>query len=763
MIFFVVIFLAALVYGIIYSQREQKALLNNILLGLAFILIGYSSYALIVIRSNFNTPIDENDPENIISFVSYLKREQYGDRPLLYGHNFIAKRTGIKKGSPLYRKGKDKYEVYDYRNYPEYDGKDKMLLPRIYSQQSNHPNLYRKWIGLKENEVPTMFDNLKYMFIYQFGHMYFRYFMWNFAGRDGDHKEADWLRPWGTGANMPEMLRRDKGRSNFYMIPVIFGIIGLFFQYVCDQKRFWVVMMLFFLTGLGLVIYLNSPPVEPRERDYIYAGSFYAFAIWIGFSVFAIANYLGKKLKNSLFVIAIASFLGLTAPALMAANGWDNHNRSNRFHSVDQARNMLLSCAPNAILFTGGDNDTFPLWYVQEVEGFRTDVRVVVLSYFSTDWYIKQMKRKVYKSEPLPIKMDDQIYIQGKNDYIPLIEDDRIKGKSVNATAYIRLVSQSSNRVQVPLQDGSKTAMLISKSFALNIDTAKVRTLNFIPKNQESRILTKMEWSLKEGRRSIFKNELALLDILVNNNWERPIYFNNTSANNINMDLRPYLQLEGMAYRLMPIRARTEREVGEVNVDVMLKNIKKFNFAGFETSNTYNDEEYRKFAVNQRNHFYRLAAKLYEQNRGEEALEVMEMAMEKIPDRAIMYSYFSARYIELYHLLAEHKRAEGIADTLLTRATENLQYMIDNNYNNSNLRQFSIISLNQLSYIYRRLEQRKGQEIKQMEGAKILETDGDLAGKLTQIKEEQKDYAEKAKECYDLYVKYSSAIKQIDR
>ena len=758
MVFFIIFLLSTLIFGIAYSQNKKKVLLNNILLSLSFILIGYSSYTLIIIRSNFDTPIDENDPENIISFVSYLKREQYGERPIFYGNIFTAKRIGTERGAPVYRKAEDHYEIYDYKIKPIYDKKDKILFSRIYSQQSGHENLYRKWMNLEKDEKPTMLDNLKYMFKYQLGHMYFRYFMWNFSGRAGDYKEADWLAPWETDGNAPEMIRRDKGRSNFYMIPFIIGILGLIFQYSKHKIGFWIVAALFFLTGIGLVLYLNSPPVEPRERDYIYVGSYYAFAIWIGFGFFFIVEYMYKILKNWFVAVGISVCMGFSVPFIMALNGWDNHDRSNRFHSVDQARNMLSSCAPNAILFTGGDNDTFPLWYVQEVEGFRTDVRVVVLSYFSTDWYIKQMKRKVYQSEPLPIKMDMNVFIQGKNDYIPLVEEPSTRGKTVDANIYIKLVSRDDPRVLVPLQDGTKTARLISRNFSLNTDREKILSLGFIPAEKEHRIVNSMEWSLKRNSNFIFKNELALLDILVHNKWERPIYFNNTSSNNINMDLKPYLHLEGMTYRLMPIKAQKGREIGEVNTDVMLQNIKKFHFDGFSNPNTYNDEEYRKFAINERNNFFRLANQLHIEGRNSEALEVLDMIMEKIPDHTIMYSYFSSRYVELYHLLEKSERAENIANILIKRAKENLEYL-KKGHTNPELLNFGIIVLNQMFYIYRKLEenvQKKIEKISLFQGEdSSLKVDIE-ADKIAYWEKQKKNYSDKATSVYDLFNQYNS-------
>ncbi|MEM1135774.1 MAG: DUF2723 domain-containing protein [Bacteroidota bacterium] len=699
-IFFVILLIAAIVYGIRYSEKNKKEVLNIVMLSLTFILIGYSSYGIIPIRSNYNTPIDENNPEDIISFVRYLKREQYGDRPLIYGQTYDAQRVDVEVGAPIYRKAESKYEIYDYRSKPVYDAKSKMILPRIYSQQPGHPDLYRNWIGLGPNEKPTLVDNFKYMFIYQFGHMYFRYFMWNFASRESDDKEAGWLMPWeDIGVDLPEDLARNKARNNFYMLPLILGIFGLIFHYKKDQKNFWVLLLLFFLTGLALVLYLNSPPVEPRERDYIYVGSFYVFTIWIGFGVLGIYDALKKVSFNHI----IATILGLIIPVIMAAEGWDNHDRSNRFHSIDQAKNTLRSCAPNAILFTGGDNDTFPLWYVQEVEGFRTDVRVVVLSYFSTDWYMEQMRRPAYESEPLPISMKPENYLQGKNDYVPLVEDPNMKDRAVNIKSYIKLVDKNDPRVLVPLQDGSFTAKLLTKNFVLDINKNEVLQKGFIPKGKEDRVVDKMTFRIKDNATAIFKNDLAILDILATNNWERPVYFNNTSQNTSNLDIRPWLQLEGMAFRLMPIRTNGNGEVGEPNIEVMRENMSQFEFRGFEDPTVYHDEEYRKFGSNTRNSYARLARALYDRGDKEAAKEVLDEAMENIPDKSIPYSFFTSRFVEIYYLLGEKEKAQEIAGVMERRATEFMNYMEQTGKYDETLYRNAMLFPTALADIYRRL------------------------------------------------------------
>ncbi|GAB4327403.1 MAG: DUF2723 domain-containing protein [Flammeovirgaceae bacterium] len=748
---FILVLVLALAYGIYYTQKHRKYIWNISLLGVAFILIGYTSYAIIIIRANYNTPINENDPSDAVRYVSYLKREQYGDRPLLYGPTFMAERVDVEIGEPIYRRGKDKYEIYDYKSTQIYDRKDQIILPRIYSQQPGHPELYRSWIGLKEGEKPNLYHNFVYMFKYQFGHMYFRYFLWNFAGRESDEKDATWLMPWDDFEQIPEELAMNKARANFYMLPLLLGIFGMFFYQKKDNHNFWMTMLLFFCTGLGLILYLNSPPVEPRERDYIYVGSFYVFTIWIGFGVYALSDFLKGILKNEVAAPAIATAICLFVPIQMGVVGWESHNRSNRFHSVDQAINTLNSCPPNAILFTGGDNDTFPLWYAQEVEGVRTDVRVAVLSYFSTDWYLDQMRRQTYESAPIPLGLARENYASGKNDYIPLVEDERAAG-GVNLKVYLKLLNENNNNVLVGLQDGSFTGKLLSKTFVLDVDSAAVISKGIIPKGKESRVVSKMVWKLRNGYNFIYKNELALLDLIATNNWERPICFNNTSANTINMDLRDYLFLEGMTYRLLPIKAKDEGETGEVNIDEMLNNIAKYQYRGLNDPNTYNDEEYQKFGSNTRHTYYRLAKSLHEVGREKEAIRVLDEALEKIPDATIPYSFFMPRYVELYHELGEHDKAKQITEILGRRAEENIRYLARIKRDNENLRQRSLLVLQQLSYIHRRLAEREEKKYS-------VENTPDDSTKLKTI-EEEKDTTKITSPMLDYYDK--QAIKYND-
>jgi tetratricopeptide (TPR) repeat protein len=693
-IFFGIILIGALVYGVYYSYVKEKVLLNTALLGLTFILIGYSSYTSLVIRSKYNPPIDENNPENVMSFVSYLKREQYGSRPLLHGQYFDAKLVDQVLGAKVYVKGKDKYEISDAKIEYKYDPERTTILPRAYSSDAKHVELYREYMGLKENEVPDFIDNIQFMFNYQLGHMYVRYFLWNFASRESDIQHAGWFFPWEDHADIPEEFAQNKARNNFYFIPLILGIIGMFFHYNKNKKDFYVLLLLYFLTGIALVLYLNSPPVEPRERDYIYVGSYYVFAMWIGIGVMALGKLLSDKLGNAAQAAVITTVVCLAVPSIMAIEGWDDHDRSNRYFSVDSARNFLASCAPNAILFTGGDNDTFPLWYIQEVEGYRTDVRVIVLSYFNTDWYIDQMTRTAYESQPLPFSLTFEQYKQGgANDYLPYYENQSIKGAAINLNQYLKLIKDEHPGLQVPTKFG-KYNSVPSKSLFLNIDTTNIKNRNIVPEDKFPYITDRMVFNLRKG--GLEKNTLMILDLIANNNWERPIYFNNTSLQGVSVNLNDYVVQEGNAYRLLPVKNPDPRSEF-VNSGVMYENVmNEFRFRGLDDPKVYNSIDHRNFALNHRSTFNSLANALIKEGKIEQAKEVLNKCLEAIPDISIPYDYTSSQTVKLLYSVGENEKAKGIAEVIGERANEALNYFDEYNIAIGNETQKNLLILNDL-------------------------------------------------------------------
>ncbi|PRY37554.1 drug/metabolite transporter (DMT)-like permease [Spirosoma oryzae] len=668
---FTVIFIGAVVYGIIWSARQKRVMLNTSLLALAFVLIGYASYMQVLVRADFNPPINENDPSDALNFLSYLRREQYGSRSLLYGPVFTSRPIDSKKGAPVWKKEGNKYVIFDYQPEYVYAPGDEMLFPRVYSSQQNHPQLYRQMLGLAEGQKPTMGDNLKFLFDYQLGHMWWRYLMWNFTGRESDEEGAGYLLPWSTNDGAPDLLVKNKARDNFYMLPFLLGLFGIVFQYFRRRRDFLIVLLLFVFTGIALQVFLNSPPSEPRERDYIYVGSFYFFAIWLGLGVMGIAEGLRQYVKSDTTRNGLVAGLCLLVPLMMGAKSWDNHDRNNRYQSVDFAKNLLNSCAPNAILFTGGDNDTFPLWYVQEVEGFRRDVRVCNLSLLGTEWYIQQMKRKTYESDALPISLTFDNFNKGKNDVIPFYEVPGVKN-GIDLKQYISLVQTNSPAIQVPLSTGDLTSVLPSSVLFLPINKAEVDKANFVPAMLKPMIGDTLQWTI--GKKDLYKPDLIMLDMIATNNWKRPIYFSSTLANDNYLNLKDHMQLEGYAYRLMPVGVPGASD-GYVNSDIMYTNMmKKSFFREFDNPNVYYDETYRTPIISARIAFFRLADQLLREGKKAKALEVINYSLKTIPDKSIPYDQISSNYVRFLFELGEPKRALEIADTMATRADQVLTY-----------------------------------------------------------------------------------------
>ena len=674
-IVFVGIVVAAIVYGIRYSIKHDNRILNTALLCLVFVLIGYSSYMMIPIRSSYDPTIDENDPDDILGVVAYLKREQYGDRPLIYGPQYNAQPVDQTEGAPRYIKGKDKYIVTGHKIEPVYESKDKTLLPRIYSDQPQHIDEYKKWVDLREGQMPTFGQNLSFLFRYQLGHMYWRYFLWNFAGRESDVQNAGVLWFGKGGPNVPDRVLNSEARNCFYLLPLLIGILGLIYQVRKKEKDAFVIGLLFFFTGIAIALYLNQPPSEPRERDYTFAGSFYAFSIWIGLGVLGVAELIEKVLKNRTAQAALATVVCLSVPVVMAAQGWDDHDRSDRYQSVDSAKNLLDSVAPNGILFTNGDNDTFPLWYVQEVEGYRTDVRVAVLSYLNTDWYIDQMKRPSYKSAPWPLTLENENYRQGTNDYLPYVERPQVAA-GIDLKQFIELVKENHPALQMQYGEGTTLMTMPTHNFFLNVDTSQVRQLGFIPAEKQDKITDRMQWTINKSL--LEKKHLVMLDLLSTNNWKRPIYFSTTVNSADFIGLSQYFQLDGLAYRVVPVKTASEEEQGYVNKDVMYDNMmKKFRFRNFNNPDIYYDENYLRFSANARDKFAKLAAAYLEDGNVARAKEVVDRAFDVMPGNAVPYDYYTPQFIPIMMQIGEEERARQILDEMVKDSQQALDYYFE--------------------------------------------------------------------------------------
>lgn len=697
--------MAGLITGIYYSQKKNKPFLNVFFLSTTFILIGYSSCMMVIIRANSSTPINENDPSDVMTFTRYLKREQYGTVPLLYGPYFTARAEGYEEGDAVYVKGKAKYELVDHRISVKYSKQDQTLLPRIWSTEENHQNSYRQLLSLRKGERPTFADNVRFLFTHQIAWMYVRYFFFNFAGRESDEQNANWLSAKQWLKTLPSSLEENKGRNNFFMIPFLLGLVGMYFQIVTNTKNFFVIGLLFLLTGIGLVVYLNSPPIEPRERDYIYVGSYYAYCFWIGFAVIALAELITKFIKKAKIAGIIAVAICLAAPILMMKDGWNDHNRSKRLFSVDTAVNDLYSCAPDSILFTGGDNDTFPLWYTQEVEGVRTDMRVIVTSYFNTHWYIDQAMRQVNKSRPIEFTLSSSNYREGgpNNPYLPYYD---AKIESMNLKEYLALLKNDSKSLRIY----ESTNVVPSRDIVLPVDTRKVRALHIVPNALDSLIVSEMHLQLVGNVLEL--KDLAMLDMLATADWKRPLYVTNTALSQFNIDLTPYAVKEGNTYRILPVlNPNPQNEL--VNTSAAYENIMtKFQFRGLNDSTIYYSEDYRGAAQNLRNNFNVIATALLEEGDTHKAQKLLLYGLEKMPDYGIRYDITHLQTIQLLFEVGEREWAYEIADKLSRRADELIAYYIEERQSGRKfqLQAATLQELSRVFYLYDEPERAKNFE-----------------------------------------------------
>ncbi len=676
-IFFLLVLIAAVVLGIRYSYKAGKEVLNVALFSFVFLLIGYSTYTVALVRSGYNPPINENDPSNILNFLKYLKREQYGSRSLLYGPVYTAEIEEFKEGDEVYKMKDGKYVVYTHKPEYVYQKDQQMLLPRVWSNSGQHVALYQDMLGIPAGQKPGFGDNLRFMFSHQMGHMYMRYLLWNFVGRESDQQDAWAINVFEDTSSLPDVMKNNKARNNYYYLPLILVLFGFYLLYRKNEKDFLVTILMFVLTGVGLVVYLNSPPVEPRERDYIYVGSFYFLAIWAGLGVMQLFEWLSLIVKKPQVRWALVTILSFSAPAILAQQNWDDHDRSGRYHQIDFAKNLLNSCAPNAILFTGGDNDTFPLWYVQEVEGFRTDVRVCNLSLLGTDWYIDQMKRQTYQSSPLPIVLKKDQFLEGVNDQIMYSENPNIKEMSL--PDYLDLVHKDDPRIQAQTQSGELINTFPTDSLVIPVNAMKVAQSNWFPKEFVPFLSDRLSWKLPS--KNIFKGELIQLEIISNNalaGWTRPIYFAATLPNNQYLGLKESMQLEGYAYRLMPFKIQGAQD-GFVNSKIMADNmLNKMYWRGLNDEKVYYHGDFYMGipSVTLRLGTYRLADQLVREGNAPLAKKVLDHLEQIMPNKVIPYDQFSASMVGLYLLLGEESKALKMAKTMVDRNDQALDYYL---------------------------------------------------------------------------------------
>jgi MFS family permease len=742
-----IILVSILAGGIYYTQYvNKKGFWNFGFLCAAFMYVGYLSYALIPIRASINPPIDMGRPTDPFGIKAYVDRDQYGDRPLVWGPDYTAIGARVENGGDIedtkvtgekFYRSKDSYKSggmkYDY----VFKSDACMFFPRLgFWQEEQKKSGYRVWLtpgskmldrksgfqvvkefdsGQQEQaneevkqrnaQEPGRYmlkdnigfgDNIRFFVKYQLGYMFLRYFMWNFAGRQDDiqgtyaNDNGRWIcgipfidnlggaffTPEFPQDNLPKSVASNKGRNKFYMIPFLLGLIGFIYTLYKNEKIFISVFVLFMVTGIFQLIYSNEPPIEPRERDYALAGSFWTYCIWIGFGIMAIIEFLRKKIQNmDMPIVAGVLILCLSAPYLMGSQGWDDHSRHARYTTRDFAKDYLESCAPNALLFTQGDNDTYPLWYAQEVEGIRPDVRVINLSLIGVDWYIEQLKYKWNNSAPVKISFrDDQI--EGNNrDIVRYSASAGVpEGASVELKKVMKFIASDDSKDKLASGQGEFENYLPAKNVFIEVDSNKVRALNMVDPRDMDKVVPRMQWTIGG---QLLKNDLLTLDMVANNIMDRPIYFAVSVAPDAYEGLEKYFQLEGMAYRVVPIEnPGRNAQSCPVRADSCYVNMmQKFGFGGIkENPNIYLDENILRMTMNLRGNYARLAQALMDKGQNDMAIKVLDHSLQEMPKDRVPYNYFVAMYPDLYFKAGAPEKAKKLSQELWAEAKDDLKY-----------------------------------------------------------------------------------------
>ena len=722
------ILIAVVLFGILWTNRNEKPLAQQAVLAVMLIVMGYSTFIILAIRSNANTPIDENNPEDAMSLLAYYNREQYGDWPILYGKSFNApydSKEPFGDGKPVYQKGfavmkgpkqitafKLRKEAEDYlanngdklkiearylltddkkASTPNYDPKYKTFFPRIWNDDPQYKQNYINLMDIKDPKAPITFaQHVSFFFKYQVGTMYFRYFMWNFSGRQNDSQHRGELTKgnWITGIpfidslrlgsqdNLPDSWKSNPSRNTYFMLPFLLGIFGLYYQYKKNNKDAWAVTLFFLLTGLAIVVYTNHKPYEPRERDYAFVGSFYAYAIWIGIGALGLWDTLRTKMSPMVASYLVIGVTMVAVPVRMAAENWDDHDRSNRYTARDIAKAYLDSCEPNAILFTNGDNDTFPLWYVQEVEGYRTDVRVVNLSLLNTDWYIDQQRRAAYEGQAVPFSFEWNQYVQGTRDVL-YYREMGVKGRW-DVKDFVKFTKRDDSQVKFKAGSNKELPLYPQKKLRINIDKDAVFANNVVDVNDSAQVVDYIDWNWKSN--VITKRDLMVIDLIANNDWTRPIYFSITVGNSPKAYfwLNDYFRLEGMAYRFVPVYAPNNSQgidYGKVDTDIMYDNVMNdFAYGNMELPDVYLDETNRRLSYNLRTILGRLANELVKEGKSEKAVKVLDFAMEKMPAEKFGYNYFLFGIIDSYYRAGATEKARALTDEFVKFLEDELDY-----------------------------------------------------------------------------------------
>ncbi len=690
-------------FGLKYTRKKNQYTNNLLLLSIIFIMVGFSSWLMLPIRANADTTINENNPSSARELLAYYNREQYGDANVFYGSYYSE--TGERDKANPFRDSKPKYEkdekagkyiiVNNYKNaLPNYSSTHKGIIPRMVDPTASVVANYKAITGIPQRSKrrPSFGENLTFMFKYQFGYMYGRYFMWNFVGKQDDiqgnlDNHGNWLSgitfideiKLGSQKNLPTDVLENKGRNTYYFLPLILGLIGLIFHLKNDKNNFYILFLFFAFTGLAIIFYTNPKPFEPRERDYAVVGSFYVFAIWIGFGVLALYEKFKDKFNPKLLAITISVISLLAVPTIMAKENWDDHDRSGKYATYNNAKAYLDSCQKNAIMFTIGDNDTFPLWYMQEVENYRTDIKLINTSLFAKDWYIDQQKRKTYEADPIPSQLTHNDYKEGSLDvaYHYPYSFPQFKDSIIDIKFLMRWIASKDSRTSIDFEEnGHPEKVYPTNKIRIMVDKDAVIKNGIVAAKDSALIEPYIDIKVSEA--ALVKNRILMLDILANNNWERPIYFTGgAQAAEEYIWLKDYLQLDGLAYKFVPIKTTIENrsfmDMGRIDTDTMYAHVKKWSWKNSD-GDIYVDPETRKNGISFRNSLGRLADEFIKEGKFDKAEEILDMSVEKMPIEKYGYYRLIIGHIDSYYKINKPEKARKIVEFLIGNFQEKIIY-----------------------------------------------------------------------------------------
>ncbi|WBX73588.1 DUF2723 domain-containing protein [Tenacibaculum pacificus] len=696
-----IVLIGLFIFGLSYTRKKNLVMANTLVLSVLFIMIGFSSWLMLPIRANADTVINENNPSSARELLAYYNREQYGDANVFYDNYYSVAhdRTQdtdqpFKDDKPKYEKKNGKYIIVNkYKNIvPNYSSKHKGFIPRMVNPASEQH--YKRIAGIpaRSKRRPTFLENMKLMIDYQFGYMYGRYFMWNFVGRQNDTQghldieNGNWLSGidfideirLGSQQHLPDDIKNNKGRNKYFFLPLILGLIGLIYQSKKDKNNLYTLALFFAFTGFAIIFYTNPKPFEPRERDYAVVGSFYVFAIWIGFGVFALYDYLKNYANKRTVAIGVSAVSLLAVPVLMGVQNWDDRDRGDRYISQLNAQTYLESCDQNAIIFTIGDNDTFPLWYMQQVEGVRRDIKIVNTSLFQTAWYIDQMKKKTYEAEPIPSKLTHDQYKYGTLDIAYHIPHPRFKDSIISINNFMRWIeSDNDGTYYIDEENDVREKFYPTNKIRIPVNKENVLKTGLVAQKDADKILDYIDITVDE--QGLTKNRILMLDILNNFEWKRPIYFTGgANADEEYIWLKDYLQLDGMSYKFVPIKTSNKGksmfDMGRVDTKKMYDNIKKWDWKTINNGKIYLDEQSKRNAISIRNNLMRLSEEYLKEGDSVKAKDVLDLSLYKLPIKQFEHYSISLGYPELYYRMGDIEKARETVETLIDVFQQKLKY-----------------------------------------------------------------------------------------